>query len=184
MIIETIFSTLDVDGKPNFAPMGLVLKGDAVAVRPYRNTRTCGNITFTGRGVANVTDDVLAFVQSCFYDAVLPYFPAEKIHGAVFERACSWMELEVVSGSGDDIRAEFDCRIVHTGRRKDYAGFCRAGGAVIEAAILATRIDLKDLETVMEELNRYQTIVEKTGSDREEEAMRLIRQYIRRGSDD
>jgi hypothetical protein len=184
MIIETIFSTLDVDGKPNFAPMGLALKGDAVAVRPYRNTRTFGNLSLTGCGVANVTDDVLAFVKSCFYDAVLPHFPAEKIHGAVFEHTCSWMELEVVSGSGDDVRADFDCRVVHTGRRKDYAGFCRAGGAVIEAAILATRIDMNDLETVEEELNRYQAIVEKTGSGSEEEAMRLIRQYIRRGSDD
>ena len=184
MILETIFSTVDAAGRPNFAPMGLGLNGGTVAVRPYRNTRTCENLLSSGYGVANVTDDVLAYVQTCFYNAVLPNFPAEKIRGVVYKNTCSWMELEVLSEGGNDSRADFKFRTVYIGRMKDFTGFCRAGNAVIEASILATRVALNNPARVEAELNRYEEIVEKTGGDREREAMRLIREHVRRGSDD
>ena len=60
MIIETIFSTLDAEGYPHFAPMGLLWGEEYMTVRPYRDTQTCRNLMATGCGVANVTDNVLA----------------------------------------------------------------------------------------------------------------------------
>ena len=62
MIIETIFSTVDERGQPNFAPMGVVWGEEELAVRPFRQTQTCRNLLATGYGVVNLTDDVLAFV--------------------------------------------------------------------------------------------------------------------------
>ena len=48
MIVETIFSTIDEDGNPNFAPMGLFWGDETVTVRPYRNTQTCRNLIDNG----------------------------------------------------------------------------------------------------------------------------------------
>jgi hypothetical protein len=180
MIVETIFSTVDEAGKPNFAPMGLLWGDEYVAIRPYRNTQTCRNLLSTGYGVANVTDDVLAYVQCGLYQAVLPYFPARAVRGAVFKDACSWWELEVVSRSGSEERAELRCRVLHTERQKDFLGFCRAGNAVIEAAILATRAGLYDRKIVTDSLARFGEIVEKTGDEKEKQAMQLIHEYIRK----
>ncbi len=180
MIIETIFSTLDAAGTPNFAPMGILWGDEAVTVRPYRDTQTFRNLLDGGAGVAAVTDDVAAYVRSALYGAVLGHFPAEAIRGVVFEGACSWRELEVIGRGGTPERASLQCRVVHTGRRREFPGFCRAAAAVVEAAIVATRLARIGPEAAGADLARYGQIVEKTGGAGEREAMRLVLDYIRR----
>lgn len=178
MIIETIFSTLDGDGKPNFAPMGVEWGDEILTVRPYRDTHTCRNLLSSGCGVANLTDDVTAFVRCGLYDVTLPHFRAQAIPGVIYQETCSWLEMEVVSHGGTDQRAEFRCRILHRGRQRDFLGFCRAGCAVIEAAILATRLDFHNRGEVTEKLSNYGEIVEKTGGEKEKKAFRMVWDYV------
>ena len=102
------------------------------------------------------------------------------IPGIVFQETCSWRELEIVSQAGTDDRAEFRCRVVHEGRRRDFLGFRRASNAVIEATILATRLPLLDPDTVAPSLIQYGEIVEKTGDDADKQAFQLIRDYIQK----
>jgi len=179
LIVETIFSTLDGKGTPNFAPMGVVWGEKHVVVRPFRATQTYRNLLLSGCGVANLSDDVLAFVKCGLFGALLPHFPAARVQGAVFSQCCSWVELVVLEQGGSEDRAEFKCRIEYWGRRRDFIGFCRAGGAVLEAAILATRLALCDRGKVNESLDLYKRIVDKTGDRREKEAMLLVQNYIR-----
>jgi hypothetical protein len=184
MIIEAIFSTLDESGQPNFAPMGVIWGDEEMIVRPFRDTRTYGNLIATGYGVANVTDDVPAFVHSALDDVLLPHFPAVRVPGVVFQGACYWRELEVIAVAGGEKRAEVRCRVVSKGWQRDFLGFNRARGAVIEATILATRLHLHDRETVMEELRRYEEIVRKTGDDKELAAFERVLEFVRRGLSD
>jgi hypothetical protein len=86
--------------------------------------------------------------------------------------------MEVVSRGGSDRRAEFRCRVLHKGRQRDFLGFCRAGCAVIEAAILATRLDLYDPAPATERLLYYREIVEKTGDEKERQAFRMVWDYV------
>ena len=183
MIIETILSTLDAEGYPHFAPMGLLWGEEYMTVCPYRDTQTCRNLMATGCGVANVTDNVLAYVQTALYDAVLPGRPARVIDGVVFLQACSWRELEVVEKGGADDRAEIRCRVVHAEKQHDFLGFCRAGNAIIEATILATRLHLVERNDVEEKMAGFEAIVDKTGGVIEREAMRLVREFILKAGD-
>jgi hypothetical protein len=178
MIIETIFSTLDENGRPNFAPMGVEWGEELLTVRPYRNTRTYLNLISSGYGVANLSDNALAFVKCGLYKEVLPNFPAKIIPGAIFYEACSWREMEVISEHRSGERAEVQCLVLHRGRKKDFTGFCRAANAVIEAAILATRFFLYNRETMEEKLNYYMNIIEKTGSNDEKRAFEMVREYV------
>jgi uncharacterized protein len=180
MIVETIFSTLDENGIPLFAPMGLDWGEEILTVRPYRNTRTYRNLIARGYGVANLTDDVLAYVQCGLYKTVLPSFAAKVAQGVVFQGTCSWRELAVVSERGSEDRAEVECRVLHKGWQKDFLGFRRASNAVIEAAILATRLPLYDRKAVALRLIHYMEIVEKTGDDVEKQAFRLVHDYIQK----
>ena len=182
MIIETIFSTVNETGQPNFAPMGIVWGEEELTVRPFRQSHTCHNLLTTGYGVANLTDDVLAFVQSGLYDAALPHFPASTVPGVVFQEACSWRELAVSAVTGTAERAEVRCRVVSKGWRRDFLGFNRARSAIIEATILATRLHLHDPVMVAEALDRYEVIVEKTGDEVEKTAFEQIREFVRRWS--
>ncbi len=183
VIIETIFSTIDGKGTPNFAPMGIVWGEEFMTVRPFRHTRTCGNLLSSGYGVANLTDDVLAFVQCGLYRKALPCFPAKVAPGVVYQGACSWRELEVVSRGGSGERAELRCRILHKERQKDFLGFCRASNAIIEATILATRLTLNDRKTVAAKLAYFREIVEKTGDEAEKQAFQLVQEFVEKGEE-
>jgi uncharacterized protein len=147
-------------------------------VRPFRTSRTFRNLQSSGCGVANVSDNVLAYVRCTLYNEVLPSFPAFSIKGAVFRDACSWLELAADSGSGSEERAEFHCRILYRGRQKDFLGFCRAGNAVIESTIQATRPAVHSRGEMLDSLNRYMKVVEKTGSEAEKQAFNLVREYV------
>ena len=70
------------------------------------------------------------------------------------------------------------CRMLHKGTCKEFAGFCRAGGAVIEAAILATRLDFIGHDMILQKLLEYADIVKKTGGDPEIKAFQLVRDFI------
>lgn len=180
MIIETIFSTRDEAGNPNFAPMGLVWSEDNVTIRAYRNTDTCRNLLATGYGVANIADDVLAYARCALHGDVLPHFPAKKIPGIVFEGTCAWRELEVISRAGSEDRAEMHCRVVHSEQRKEFLGFCRAANAVIEAIILATRLAFQDRKIVAEKMEGFEEIVDKTGGANEKLALQTVQDFIRK----
>lgn len=180
MIIEAIFSTLNADGQPNFAPMGIVWGEERITVRPFRQTQTFGNLVSSGYGVVSLTDDVRAFVQSGLYHVVLPHFTASHIPGVVYREACAWRELQVISQGGDEQRAEVHCRVVGKGWRREFLGFCRARSAVLEAAILATRLHLHNAAWVADMLDHYETIVQKTGDENEKLALQEIRAFIRR----
>ena len=98
MIIETIFSTLDDAGRPNFAPMGLVWGEETVLVRPFRDTQTYRNLRSGRCGVASLSDDVLAYVQCGLFNEVLPGFPAAAIDGVEGNRGdgelMGWLKVK------------------------------------------------------------------------------------------
>ncbi len=177
MIVETIVSTLDESGAPNFAPMGVVLDQNSLTVRPYRNTRTFRNMHSSGCAVVNFTDDALAFVQTGLYHAVLPGFPATAVPGVVYREACSWLEIALISDAGSEERAEMRCRVLYRELRREFR-LCRACNAIIEAAILATRLKISDAEFVDQRMMQCREVVEKTGGENERRAFQLIQDYI------
>ncbi len=179
MIVELILSTLDAAGRPNFAPMGVVWGEDQLIVKPFRATRTYANLVATGYAVASVTDDVLAFVETALDHVELPGFPAASVPGVVFAGACYWRELAVLSAGGGEARAEVCCAVVGRGRQRDFLGFNRARAAVIEAAILATRVHLLGREAVLQALEPYQVVVAKTGDEVEGRALARVQAYVR-----
>lgn len=183
MIIESIFSTLGPDDQPNFASMGITWGMSELTVRPFRNTATYRNLLATGYGVLSLTDDVLPFIQSSLYRADLPHFPARHVPGVVLQGACSWRELQVLSVAGSSERAEVHCRIVHEEHLREFLGFCRASAAVLEAAILATRLNAHTPEAVHEIMQHYAQIVDKTGGDNDRRAFQLVEQFIRSSYD-
>ena len=101
------------------------------------------------------------------------------VPGAVFQGTCSWQELKVISQAGTDERAEFRCRVAYAGRQRDFLGFRRGSNAVLEAAILATRLRLLSPDGVNQTLIRYGEVVEKTGDENDQQAFQLIRDYVR-----
>jgi hypothetical protein len=184
MIIECIFSTMNSAGELNFAPMGLVWGEQEITVRPFVPTSTYQNLQTSGYGVASLTDDVQAYIKTGLHQEHLPHFTAKTVPGAVYEGACSWRELQVVALKDDGLRADVRCRVLDSGWLREFVGFCRARNAIIEAAILATRLRFYKPEWILERLSEYAEIVKKTGDAPEELAFQDISAYIRRWLDE
>jgi uncharacterized protein len=179
MIIESILTTMDSDGAVNFAPMGVEWGEERIVIKPFLETATYRNVRATGVAVVNITDDVFLFAQAAISSPQYPSFPAVVVRGVVLDAACSWRELEVRSVDSTPPRSRIETAVVHHGTRREFLGFNRARNAVLEAAILATRLHLIARSEIDAELVRLQTIVDKTAGPREREAMALLTSYVR-----
>jgi hypothetical protein len=69
---------------------------------------------------------------------------------------------------------------VHIGRHRDFWGFNRAKHAVVEAAILATRLHLIPHAEIAAEFVKLRRIVDKTGGPAEFEAMNFLESRLAR----
>jgi hypothetical protein len=178
MILETVTTTLNPDGSVNCAAMGVEWGEETIVIKPYRSTRTLRNLRATGAAVVNLTDDILLFTQAALGDPHPPVRAAEAVDGAVLAEACSWREVRVEEIDDRRQRARVRTRVVGRGIGREYLGFNRACGAVLEASILASRVRWLGADAVVAELDRLQLAVEKTAGPREREAMELVRRHV------
>ena len=66
----------------------------------------------------------------------------------------------------------------HVGRGRDWFGFNRAKHAVVEAAILATRVGILPAAEIAAEFARLRVPIDKTGGPAEREAYELLSDYL------
>ena len=185
MIIESIVTTIDAEGRVNCAPMGVEWGDDVIVLKPFLDTATYRNVVATGAAVVNLIDDARVFARAAISNPVYPAKPAAVVRGVVLANGCSWRELTVRSIDSSPPRSRIDMTVVHRGVTREFIGFNRARHAVLEAAIYATRLHLLSREFIESEMARLQVIVDKTAGPDEHEAMTLLTDYVRsRGSKD
>ena len=182
MILEGLVTTISDDGQVNLAPMGPIVDPDmsTLVLRPFQSSATLANLMERPEGVFHVTDDVLLLAQAAIgtVDPLPEMFAAEEIAGQVVAGACRWYEFRIEEADTSSERATLTARIVHSGRIRDHFGLHRARHAVLEAAILATRVHLlppRDLERQFAELA---VVVDKTAGPAERQAFGLLEDYI------
>jgi len=182
-VLEGVMTTINSDGGVNIAPMGPIVdaKMTTLRLRPYQSSTTYKNLKRTGQGVFHVTDDVLLLAQAAVgrIEPVPNMIECTAVSGYVLADACRWYALRVESLDEGQPRAEINANVVQSGRQRDFFGFNRARHAVVEAAILATRIDFLPAKSVLQQFNELAVPVEKTGSRREHEAFEFLRRYVR-----
>jgi hypothetical protein len=180
-ILEGLVTTVDPDGAPHLAPMGPRISPDGrrLLLRPFPTSHTFRNLKERGTGVLHVTDDVLLLAKAALGQApVPPHRPAECVAGFVLLDACRFHEFVVRHVDEGSERVQIDAEVVHAGTLRDFWGFNRGKHAVLEAAILATRLHLLPREQVADEFNKLRLIVEKTGGPAEQEAFAFLQAHF------
>jgi hypothetical protein len=182
MILEGLVTTTNADGSPHLAPMGPTVDGPEFThflLRPFPTSNTYRNLLRHGEGVLHVTDDVLLLAKAAVntVDRFPAVTPAEWVSGFVLAGACRAYEFVVQSVDESGQRVRIEAEVVHTHRLRDFFGFNRAKHAVVEAAILATRLHLLPPAEVVAEFDKLRVIVDKTGGSAENEAMTFLEEY-------
>lgn len=179
-ISEMIFTTISSDGVPNAAPMGLHRKDGRLFARIY-NSKTLENIIEKPVAAANIVDDPVLFVQSALSDIALEDF--EFIGDfPVLKGSKGWIIFDCKYKKGDvsSIVELMPSRgkINNNNQNKNIKPVNRGFNAVIEALIHATRYLIAREEKYLDRIKYYDTIVRKCGGSREQEAMRLLYEFV------
>lgn len=178
MIRETIVTTQDPSGRVHIAPLGLIEEGEGLVIAPFRPSTTLDNLKANPHAVANYTDDVLVFAGCLTGRRDWPVRPATVVPGAVLDQALAHAELEVVRVTEDATRPRFLCRVVHEETHAPFRGLNRARAAVIEAAILVSRLHMLPAEKIERELAYLRIAVDKTAGPRERQAWDWLMERI------
>jgi hypothetical protein len=169
VVVETIVSTYNTNGKPNAAPMGITMMDERhLAINLFNSSTTCANIKSNRCAVVNLTGKVEIFYRTAFKEAnpdgVLPqewFEKAKAVNAPKLRLAEATIDVSVtdlVALDAEKTRAVFTVELVQAARKSPQV-YCRAFGATIEAIIHATRVkallnDEKEQKRVSELLKK------------------------------
>jgi hypothetical protein len=179
MIRETIVTTVDRDGRVHLAPIGIIAEPDGWIIAPFHPSTTLDNLRAVPFAVANYTDDVRIFAGCLTGRGDWPTVAAVDVPVPRLASALAHAELAVVRTSEDAQRPRFHCRVVRMVSDAPFEGLSRAKAAVVETAILVSRLDMLPRAKVEAEIAYLETAVVKTGGPAEQEAWDWLTAKIR-----
>jgi hypothetical protein len=168
-VTESIVATLGPNERYNHAALGLHA-GEPVTAVTWGNTRTRRNFERQGTGYVQLTPDPIDFVAA-----------AVSIHetdAPILDRSAAWCRVRVEQIDREE-RGETVCRtwqldpIDAAVRRRSVPTTNRGYGAVIEATVAASRLDVDayDTDTLCDRLTYFEDVVETCGGPAEKAAM-------------
>ncbi len=179
MIRETILTTVSRDGRVHVAPIGIIADGDDWIIAPFRPSITLENLSAVPFAVANYTDDVRIFAGCLTGRHDWPTTAADDVPVPRLAAALAHAELAVLDVTEDEERPRFRCVVVRRGSHAPFEGFNRAKAAVVEAAILVSRLNMLPREKVEAEIAHLASAVEKTAGAEEAQAWAWLNEAIR-----
>jgi uncharacterized protein len=169
-IRETIVTTVSAKGRVHIAPLGIIAQDDGWVIAPFRPSATLENLTAVPFAIANYTDDMRIFAGCLTGRREWPLVAVQDCPVPRLEAALSHSVLQVVSVTQDEIRPRYFCRIVAEATHAPFTGMNRAKAAVLELAILVSRLHMLPKQKVDSEIAYLSIAIEKTAGADERQA--------------
>lgn len=170
VIYETVVTTVAADGTPHVAPMGVRYAGAEVILLPFKPSTTLANIVASGCAVLNVLTDTRVFAGSVTGRRSWPVLPAERVGCVRLACALNHVELKLAELKDDPQRPVLRMARVFEASHAPWIGFNRAQAAVIEGAVLVSRLHMLPDDKVTTEMKYLQIAIDKTAGPGEHEA--------------
>jgi hypothetical protein len=179
MIYETIVTTADRDGRPHIAPMGVRFEEGFAILAPFRPSVTLDNIVATQSAVINTTTDVRVFAGCVTgIQRDWPTVAATQVQSVRLADTLAHTELRLSELRDDETRPVLRMACVHRETHAPFPGFNRAQAAVVEGAILVSRLFMLPPEKVDSEIAYLRIAIDKTAGDAERTAWNWLLQAI------
>ena len=169
-IHEVIVTTINDDGLPHSAPMGISEVNGHIIIKPFKPSATYTNLKQHRQCTISYTDDVRVFAGPLTGRRNWKTLPCQQIEGFYLSQALAHTELEIVGFDDDDPRALFQGAVVCDVSHAPFRGFNRAQSAVIDAAVLVSRLKMLPEDKIQQEIAYLSIAIEKTAGHRELEA--------------
>ena len=182
-IFETVVTTCSPAGVVHVAPMGVRYVDDWVVLKPFRPSTTLDNILASGAAVLNLLTDVRVFAGCVTGRRTWPTVDAQRAGEPRAVRLATALEhvvLRLESQDGDAQRPTLRLVRLRGERHAAYPGFNRAQAAVIEGAVLVSRLHLLPRAKIESEMAYLQIAIDKTAGPSEHEAWNWLREAVAR----
>jgi hypothetical protein len=179
MIRECVVTTIDATGHVHIAPLGLIQDGHQWIIAPFRPSATLHNLKTVPFATANYVDDV-RIIAGCLTGrrdwpiVDVPGHPVPRLAAAL-----AHAELKVSRIDEDETRPRFYCSVSKVKMHAPFRGLNRAKAAVLEAAILVSRLSMLPREKVEGEIAYLSISVEKTAGPEEREAWDWLTEAVK-----
>lgn len=169
-IFEAVVTTVAADGTPHVAPMGVRYTARHVVLMPFKPSTTLSNILATRHAVLNLVTDTRVFAGCVTGRRQWPLVATGQVAGQRLADALGHVELRLDEVDDDPQRPVLRLARVHEAQHGRFAGFNRAQAAVIEGAVLVSRLHMLPPEKVDTEMRYLQIAIDKTAGAAEHEA--------------
>ncbi|BDI06604.1 DUF447 domain-containing protein [Sphaerotilus microaerophilus] len=178
VIYETLVTTESPDGVLHIAPMGVRYRSaqrgnqavDQVVVMPFRPSTTLDNLLATRRAVLNIVTDTRLFAGCVTGRREWPSVALAGGRGRRLSVALRHLALELSDVQEDPLRPVLTLDVCEDLTHAPFPGLNRAQAAVIEGAVLVSRLHLLPLARIEQEMAIGQTAIDRTASAAEHEA--------------
>jgi len=147
---EAIVTTLNSNGTPNAAPMGIEMQDEQhLKLSIFNTSSTCQNLKTKKQAVINLTNNAEIYYKTTFKETnptgQLPqnwFTPSKVFETPRLQSANATIEIYVNFISENAERTVFTCKVKHINTKQTIPQiYCRAMPLTIEAIIHATRVN-------------------------------------------
>jgi hypothetical protein len=178
MIFETIVTTASPAGAVHIAPMGVRYDGECVILMPFKPSTTLENILASRCAVLNLTTDTRVFAGCVTGRRDWPVVPAETIPCVRLATSLNHAELHLAEVRDDPTRPVLLMTRGFAAHHAEFAGFNRAQAAIIEGAVLISRLHMLPAAKIDSELAYLQIAIDKTAGPAELEAWQWLHEAV------
>ncbi|HEY9267994.1 MAG TPA: DUF447 domain-containing protein [Methylotenera sp.] len=178
MIYETIVTTVNTQGDAHTTPFGIRMQDGLVVISPYKPSATLENILATGHAVLSLTDDVRVFAGALTGRKAWSLTATEKVYGFRLEHTLAHKELKLVKVEDDELRPQLFLEVIYEAQHASFQGFNRAQAAVIELAVLVSRLKRLPMEKIQQEMDYLRIAIDKTAGEHELEAWSWLTEAV------
>ncbi|OYU98168.1 MAG: tetrahydromethanopterin synthesis protein [Burkholderiales bacterium PBB5] len=174
-IFEAVVTTQSPSGQPHVAPMGVRYQGGQVVLMPFRPSTTLDNILATGCAVLNRVVDGRVYAGCVTGRKQWPLQPVVVPGGAGFAGqrrggALSHQALRLLRDDGHPQRPTLWLAVAHEAQHAPFLGLNRAQAAVLEGAVLVSRLHLLPRDKISAEMAYLRIAIDKTAGPDEHQA--------------
>jgi uncharacterized protein len=177
-IFETVVTTRSAAGVVHIAPMGVRYVGDEVVLMPFRPSTTLANIEGSGCAVLNLITDVRVFAGCVTGRREWPTVPLAGFGGVRLVNALGHVALRLRAQQDDPQRPVLRMAPVAEATHAPFKGMNRAQAAVVEAAVLVSRLHMLPADKIDSEMRYLQIAIDKTADAAELEAWGWLQDAI------
>jgi hypothetical protein len=159
--------------------MGIRREDGFIVLSPFRPSATLEHVLREKCAVVNYTDDVRVFAGCLTGRYAWPTLPVDHLPCRRLAAALAHSEVRLERVQGDPTRPRLYCREIAHVTHGAFGGFNRAQSAVIEAAILVSRLNMLPRQKVEAEMTYLEIAITKTAGAAEQEAWNWLIEKVR-----